>query len=274
MKYFLMLPGFLSGLLLLAPAGRAAGAGAPVEPLPRAHAHNDYEHARPLLDALEHGFCSVEADVWLVDDELRVAHDLERAKPGRTLSALYLEPLRQRVEGNQGRVYPQSPGFTLMIDVKSDATNTYVALRRTLQRYEKWLTRFQPERTITNAITVLVSGNRARALMASERDRLAGFDGRLEDLDGSESPHLIPLISDNWALHFRWRGRPEEGPLPAAEREKLVQWVARTHAQQRRIRFWGAPNTESGWRELYRAGVDLINTDDLAGLSEFLKRQR
>ena len=28
-----------------------------------AHAHNDYEHARPLLDALDHGFCGVEADV-------------------------------------------------------------------------------------------------------------------------------------------------------------------------------------------------------------------
>src|SRR4030095_12119754 len=45
-------------------------------PLLRAHAHNDYEHTRPLLDALEQGFCSVEADIYLIDGELRVAHDL------------------------------------------------------------------------------------------------------------------------------------------------------------------------------------------------------
>ena len=32
-------------------------------PLARAHAHNDYEHPRPLRDALDHGFTSVEADV-------------------------------------------------------------------------------------------------------------------------------------------------------------------------------------------------------------------
>ena len=51
------------------------------EPHPAAHAHNDYEHDRPLLDALEHGFTSVEADVWLVDGELRVAHDREDAVP-------------------------------------------------------------------------------------------------------------------------------------------------------------------------------------------------
>jgi hypothetical protein len=249
-------------------------AAAPVEPQPRAHAHNDYEHTRPLLDALEQGFCSVEADVWLVDGELRVAHDVERTKPGRTLSALYLEPLRQRVEANRGSVFPNGPPFTLLIDVKSDGTNTYRAVRDTLKGYEKLLTRFQPERTTTNAITVIISGNRARGLMGSERERLAGYDGRLEDLDAPDSAQLIPLISDNWALHFRWRGRKEDGPLPADERQKLSQWVGRAHAQQRKVRFWGAPSTEAAWLELYRAGVDLINTDDLAGLSEFLRRQR
>ena len=48
------------------------------EPLPPAHAHNDYEHRRPLQDALDRGFNSVEADVWLVDGEL-----LRRPRPGR-----------------------------------------------------------------------------------------------------------------------------------------------------------------------------------------------
>ncbi|HOK78354.1 MAG TPA: hypothetical protein PLW35_11615, partial [Verrucomicrobiota bacterium] len=73
--------------------------GKPVA-LARAHAHNDYEHARPLLDALECGFCSFEADVHLVDGELLVAHDRIRTRPERTLTALYLEPLRRRVLEN------------------------------------------------------------------------------------------------------------------------------------------------------------------------------
>ena len=29
------------------------------------HAHNDYEHPRPLFDALDQKFQSVEADIWL-----------------------------------------------------------------------------------------------------------------------------------------------------------------------------------------------------------------
>ena len=62
-------------------ASDSTGRSSEVEPLAQAHAHNDYEHPRPLLDALDHGFTSVEADVWLVDGELLVAHDLATSGP-------------------------------------------------------------------------------------------------------------------------------------------------------------------------------------------------
>ena len=68
-----------------------------VVPLERAHAHNDYEHERPLYDALDHGFKSVEADIWLIDGELVVSHDDPRLptteEPQGTLESLYLKPL-------------------------------------------------------------------------------------------------------------------------------------------------------------------------------------
>jgi hypothetical protein len=241
-------------------------------PLLQAHAHNDYEHARPLLDALSHGFCSVEADVWLVDGRLLVAHDLRDAKPERTLEALYLNPLQARVKQNGGRVFPGGPTLTLLVDVKSEATNSYRTLREVLQRYEGILTRFHPDRTETNAVTVIISGNRARTLMANEPVRLAAYDGRLDDLDSNDSRHLIPLISDNWSLHFKWRARPEEGPLPVDERAKLLQTVQRAHDSGQRLRWWGAPDNVEAWKELSAAGVDLVNTDDLSGLQGFLGR--
>ncbi|MCY2994623.1 MAG: hypothetical protein NTY19_43195 [Planctomycetota bacterium] len=79
------------------------------QPLIRAHAHNDYQHSRPLLDALDHGFCSVEADIFLVDGQLLVGHTALELKPQRTLQALYLDPLRHRVQDNGGRVYRDGP---------------------------------------------------------------------------------------------------------------------------------------------------------------------
>ncbi len=243
-------------------------------PLAQAHSHNDYEHSRPLLDALEEGFCSVEADVWLVNGELLVAHDLKDAKPGRTLQSLYLDPLQAREQRNGGRVFRGGPTVTLLVDVKSEATNSYIVLRDVLQRYEMMLTRFSTERTETNAVTVIISGNRARGLMVSEATRLAAYDGRLVDLESKDTPQFIPLISDNWTLHFKWRGRKTDGPLPDLERAKLRKIVAQAHEQGRRMRFWATADTPEMWAELHAAGADLINTDNLPGLGEFLRTKR
>src|SRR5687767_12337880 len=112
----------LPALLITVVAGPlpAAVAGG-VQPLERAHAHNDYEHDGLLFDARDGGFTSVEADVWLVDGELRVAHDLAGTLPGRTLRSLYLQPLAELVRANGGHVYPRWRGsFQLLVDIKSD----------------------------------------------------------------------------------------------------------------------------------------------------------
>ena len=102
-----------------APAPAEATKPAPVivgQPLAQAHAHNDYEHDRPLFDALEHGFTSVEADVWLVDGELLVAHDREDVQPGVTLESLYLDPLQDLVRGQGHSVYPKWDGSLQLSD--------------------------------------------------------------------------------------------------------------------------------------------------------------
>src|SRR6266576_6407921 len=98
-------------------------------PLIHAHAHNDYLHTRPLLDALDHGFCSVEADIYLVEGKLLVAHDRDKVQPDRTLQSLYLDPLRELFRKKGGRVYPKGPDVTLLIDLKSDWQRIYPVLR-------------------------------------------------------------------------------------------------------------------------------------------------
>src|SRR4051812_6991468 len=93
----------MSMVLLAALLGGAAiGAPQAVMPLPNAHAHNDYAHNRPLFDALDHGFSSIEADVFLINGNLLVGHDREALRPERTLKSLYLAPLAERIRENNG----------------------------------------------------------------------------------------------------------------------------------------------------------------------------
>ncbi len=249
-----------------------AGLRSPVSaaPLTRAHAHNDYAHSHPLQDALDHQFSSVEADIYLVDGKLLVAHERHAVKPERTLQALYLNPLQDRVRANGGHVYRGGPGFYLLIDIKSEAGPTYEALRDVLRSYWSMLTVFRGDVKVPGAITVIISGNRPRDEMTDEAVRFAGLDGRLPDLQGHDSSTLMPWISDNWSRYFKWNGT---GPFPEAERKQLGEWVQKAHDQGRLVRFWAAPDNPVGWQVLYDAGVDLINTDDLAGLEEFLQSQ-
>src|SRR5690606_5922998 len=125
---------------------------------------------------LHYGFCGVEADVWLVDGELLVAHDREQVRPGRTLESLYLKPLSERVVANDRRVYRDGPPFTLLVDFKSDAEPTYEALKSALAKHEGILTHFENGAIQTNAITVIISGNRPVEKMKSEPKRLAAID--------------------------------------------------------------------------------------------------
>jgi hypothetical protein len=259
----------LAVFALSTPSG-ALSAEADAAPLKQAHAHNDYLHERPLLDALSHGFTSVEADIFLVDGDLLVAHEKAELKPERTLRGLYLDPLRDRVKRNQGSVHPNGGPFHLLIDIKTAAEPTYAVLDKMLAEYDDIISVVRDGQAEPKAVQVVVSGNRPQKVMAQQSLRRAGIDGRLSDLDSEVPPHLMPLVSDNWNVHFRWRGK---GPISDADRAKLADAVKRAHAHGRRIRFWATPETVDAWRELQAAGVDHINTDNLMGLEDFLRNQ-
>ncbi|PRX50257.1 glycerophosphoryl diester phosphodiesterase family protein [Prauserella shujinwangii] len=274
-----VLLGFLAVLgLVSAPASATGRPDWHVRPLAQAHAHNDYEHDRPLLDALDHGFTSVEADIYLVDGELLVGHDLVDLTPERTLEALYLEPLRRRVLANHGHVYRRHAELQLLVDIKSAAGPTYAALEQRLRdpRYSFLFTSYTAGKVRERAVTVVLSGNRPRDILAAQRSRLAFYDGRIvdqSDLGPGSDARLTPLVSDNWTRLFTWTG---VGPFPAEERARLAEIVRIAHAARQRVRFWATPDTpgparEALWTALLEAGVDHINTDDLAGLEEFLR---
>ncbi|WP_225635031.1 phosphatidylinositol-specific phospholipase C/glycerophosphodiester phosphodiesterase family protein [Streptomyces solaniscabiei] len=269
----------LAGAVAL-PAGTAlAGEGKHgPRPLWRAHAHNDYEHPRPLLDALDHRFGSVEADIYLVGDQLLVAHDPEDLDPARTLESLYLDPLAARVRAHHGRVYRgERRSLQLLVDIKTEGAATYLELDRHLRRYQHLFTTWAHGRVHPGAVTVVVSGDRAaRVPMAAQSTRRAFYDGRLTDLGTSAPASFVPLISDNWTLTFTWQG---VGAFPEAERSKLRDIVGAAHGRGQRVRFWATPDLpgaarDAVWGELLAAGVDHLNTDDLPGLEAFLDARR
>lgn len=240
---------------------------ADVQPLRRAHAHNDYEHNRPLLDAIDHGFCSVEADIFLIDGHLLVGHDRWSLSKDRTLEKLYLNPLLKQVKSNKGKVYPHGPVFRLLIDIKNNGQNVYLKLKEVLKNYESMLSGMQNGRFVRRAVQIIISGDCPRSLIRNDENRLVGIDGRLSDLESDEPANLIPMISARWGSNFKWRGKSK---ITAAESKKLRSIVSKAHRADRVVRFWATPESTIVWDQLVANDVDLINTDKLAQLQDYL----
>jgi len=258
-------------VLFLPTVGGAVSPDSISSPYP-AHAHNDYVHERPLYEALENGFRSIEADVFSEGDSLFVAHDRKDIRPGRTLRELYLEPLGKYFSQGRETIYDSTNPLIILIDIKDNGLTTYQLLDRILHAYREMLCQVSPDGYSGGNLMVLVSGNRPIKFISEQSQRFAFVDGRLKDLTTTYPPELMPLISDRWDKYFSWRGH---GEMPETERVKLRSYVERAHERGQLIRFWATPDEpgeerEAVWTELLNAKVNLINTDDLCGLRMFL----
>ena len=237
-------------------------------PLANAFAHNDYFHERPLFDALDNGYTYIEADVFLKDGELIVAHLNPYFKSGRTLENLYLKPLAERIARNGGQVYKgYAAPLTLMIDIKTDADRTYSALKVLLEKYKDIFTRCSNGAVYNGPVIAVISGNKPYQAIAAEKTRLAFIDADLRSIATMSNLDVYTMASCKYAKLIKWTGH---GPMPANERLKLKAYVAQAHRSGQKVRLWASPESSTVWRELLNCGVDLINTDKLAMLRGYL----
>lgn len=203
-------------------------------------AHNDYTHSRPLLEAWESGFHFVEADVFLVDGKILVAHDLKDVRADRTLTNLYLEPLSKM--GMRA-----STPFWLMVDIKEDGVAVYAALQKELAKFESMLIKWTDKGPSAGRVGIVLSGDRPVSVVAAQKERWVAIDGRPEDLDTNPPVGLVPWISTSY-LGFKW-------PFG------LRSYVDKVHEQGRKVRFWAIPDTANSWKMQLGFGIDMINTD-------------
>lgn len=272
---------FLAAAFLAAACGPRAvdavcKAGQPQEtaPLPRhptagyfaaAHAHNDYEHQRPLEDALAAGFYSVEADVYFTEGRFEVSHHGFNAKG--TLKDLYLDPLAARVQA-RASVYGDGVPFTLWVDLKDDHASLVPKLEELLRPYAM-LTRNDAQVFDPNSVSVVLTGN------AAAKERFAGAaEVRPAFRDSNDfapdDPAADPFwryYALNWGSYIGWNG---EGTLPADAARRLDCVIGGANANGRAVRFYGAPDVPNVWRALLDHGAHFVGTDKLEALAAFL----
>jgi len=236
-----------------------------VKVLEQAHAHNDYEHPRPLFDALSYSFTSVEADVHLIRNELYVAHATPIPNKAKTLAQLYLDPLDSLIKLNDGWVYKHSESpFYLMIDIKTNGEETYKKLIEVLNPYHDILTKDKPP------LIIIISGNRPVETIVRDKRHWVALDGRPYELGKGYDNKIMPIVSIDFKSLSSWKGK---GDISTEDLNKITSLAQQVHQERKRLRLWAIPDEPLAWETLLNAGVDLINTDRLEELSNFINNK-
>ena len=114
----------------------------------------------------------------------------------------------------------------------------------------------------------MLSGNKPYGIINTETNRLAFIDEDLKDAarDTSVKNEFI-MASCKYSRLIRWNGT---GIMPGAEKQLLQLYVIMAHKYGKKVRLWASPENKTVWQELLNCGVDLINTDKLVMLKNFL----
>ncbi len=220
------------------------------------HSHNDYEQKEKFHLAYANRFDQIEADVFEVNGELLVAHSKKTINTENTLEKLYLKPIDSLFKLYKGRVSKSRKyRFNLMIDFKTDFQPTYKALQKLIERYGSIFDRSKNK----NAVTIIISGNRPPDSTFHTFPKWLYFDGLPNTNYKAEDFKRVTMISDNFTKYSKWRG---VGEIPIEDQVKLRKVMDEARNNHRNIRFWGAPDTQECWEELYNLSrFIIINTD-------------
>jgi alkaline phosphatase len=214
-------------------------------------AHNDYVKPKPFYNAFKLKASYIEADIFLRDDNLLVAHERREIDGSKTLRNMYLEPLAQRIDS----LY----GLTLMIDLKTEGAPTLAALVKILEQY--------PQLTSSKNLSITISGSYPPPAEWNNYPEYIKFDGRPWIEYTPEQLRRVTLISTNYTSVSSWGGR---GKIPPDELSKLKKVIDDVHKVGKPVRFWGSPDHSNAWEAFVAMGIDIINSDHIDELAAYL----
>ena len=232
----------------------------------KGHSHNDYAQDIPFFRAYYAGMESIEADVYLRDGILYVAHDKAEIRKDRTLNGLYLDPIRKLTKENGGQIFKdKSKRLQLMIDIKEKHQPVLAALIKLLAQDAAV---FDPA-VNPAAVRIVISGDRPVPADFKNYPNWIAFDGSVDGQYTADQWKRIGMLSADLKDYTNWNGKGT--PVPA-DKAKIMAATAIAAQHQVPFRFWGNHDSPNTWSELHKMGVYWINTDQPDVLAKFMAR--
>lgn len=208
--------------------------------------HNDYDQSIPLYNAFNQEVGFIEADVYLLQGQLLVSHELKDVNPRRTLSSMYLKPLDSLLKRNDKYV---DYTLTLSVDLKTEGRVAIPVLISILNEF--------PDLIHHPHFKIMVSGEMPKPETWSSIPDYIYFDGRPSIMYTPEQWKRVNLVSTSF--------------LGLSDERKMDSLIATIHQIQKPIRFWAIPDNPKGWQHMMDHQVDILNTDHVDDVIKMIK---
>ncbi len=221
-----------------------------IQPVP-CHSHNDYWRKVPLYSAVQAGCIGVEADVWLVDNNLYIGHSKSSLTSNRTLKSLYINPLLEILakQNPTTKFHPDrdsppngvfdtelSQTLIFLIDFKTDGHSLWPFVYAQLEplRQAGYLTTFDGSSVTERPVTVVGTGNAPFDLMTSNSTyRDIFFDVPLDIMAAEGAP----------SRQKSKQGTSGNAPTDALSYNRTNSYYASTNFESSIGTFWSDPST-------------------------------
>lgn len=229
----------------------------------RIHSHNDYWRTVPFWTAYSHHLYSYEADVYLVDGVVCVAHDREDVSPDRNIHNLYIDPIVSVYKANGGKPWENAKhGIQILVDIKDETEPTMNALVEAFGKYPEVF-----DRSVNPyGVQIAITGNFPEPEDFDKYPKFMGIDGRLDINYTPEQLERVAIISEDFSDFARWNGK---GIMLPDQEARVREVIEKVHAMGKPLRFWGTPECETTYYTFLNLGIDFVNTDDPSKAAAF-----
>lgn len=261
------------------------------------HSHNDYWRKLPFFDAIIHGVNSIEADIWLMNNNeniLAVGHNYDYLKPdSRNLNTLYLNPIKKILDQvNQNNndeklngLFFDSPEVptVLYIDFKNDETknlHAYDELIKQLRPLRRYLTtQLDFDKNQYKPLIIELTGNYPQL---SNYEDFLFVDSSMINVFQKTVQLKSPVISESLNKLIGFCKSDENmtleniGTLDSDDIQICLKAIInQLHDQNYKVRIWDVPQfpvykRNILWKQqIDDLNVDFLNVDDLDSISNF-----
>lgn len=120
-------------------------------------------------------------------------------------------------------------------------------------------------------MTILISGERPPPAEYKNYPDYIFFDDDLNLQHNPEEWKKVGQVSLSFERYSAWK----DENIPDDKGKKILKHIIDSvHQAAKTIRFWAAPDNENSWQMQMKLGVDLIGTDKIDELANFLNSRQ